>query len=225
MMVMYFDFWRELRESAWFFSRNPEIVLPALPPAFLVALANHLVWRRSLSWITAFFQWGASVIFVMLGILCGFLALGFIVVMTWDAEHRERVNFGRAWRIMAPRFPEVFVASLLVGFLVSFFSAFFVFPGLLLGFLLMFVLPAVIIEREDPFSAIRHSFQMSFENLGECFTFLVIVLFFGVVGYLLFWLFGFVPLAGIVVNTVIGGAILAYVSVFLTRFYLVLSRF
>jgi len=223
--VAYFNFWHELQWSLQFLSRNPGTILPALPPAFLMAVANHFVWKRSLTWITAFFQWGVSVVFVILGILLGFLALGFIVVMTWDAEHRERVNFGRAWRIGAPRFFEIFIASLIVGFLVSFFSVFFVFPGLLLGFLLMFVLPVVVIEREDPFSAIRHSFQLSLENLGECFTFLVIVLFLGVVGYLLFWLLGFVPLVGIAANTVIGSVLLSYVSVFLTRFYLSLTRF
>lgn len=223
--MTYFNFWYELKASFDFFSRNPEIIVPALPASFCMAMANHLVWRRSLSWITAFFQWGASVVFVILGIFLGFLAVGFIVIMTWDATHRERVSLLRAWRIGFPRFGEIVIASLIVGFLVGFFSIFFLFPGLFLGFLLMFVLPAVIVEREDPFSAIRHSFQLSLENLGECFTFLVLALFLGVVGYLLFWLFGFVSLVGVAINTLVGGLILAYVSVLLTRFYLSLTRF
>jgi|YNPNPStandDraft_1061719.scaffolds.fasta_scaffold64123_2 MFS family permease len=222
--MMYCDFWQELRESWRFLSRNPETIIPALPAAFLMAVANHLVWRRSLTWITAFFQWGVSIALVMLGILLGFVALGFIVGLVWEARYREKADILRAWRILAPRFGEVFLASLILGFLVSFFSVFFVFPGLLLGFLLMFVLPVLIIEREDPFSAIRHSFQLSFENLGECFTFLVIALFFGVVGYLLFWLFEFLPFFGVIINTVVGSGILSYVAVFLTRFYLNIGR-
>ncbi|MCX7730871.1 MAG: hypothetical protein N2205_06615, partial [Candidatus Caldatribacterium sp.] len=80
-------------------------------------------------------------------------------------------------------------------------------------------------DRDDPFTAIRKSFQLVMENLGECFTFTVLALFLLVVGYLLFWLFGFATFAGIAINTVLGGGILAYLSVFLSRFYLGLSRF
>ncbi|MGQ9474413.1 MAG: hypothetical protein ACUVRN_10285 [Candidatus Caldatribacteriaceae bacterium] len=223
--MTYFNFWYELRESLDFCFQNPVVVLPALPSAFFVALANHFVWRRSLSWVTAFFQWGISVVLVIFGILLGFIALSFIVSMTWDAERRNKVYWNQAWYVFSSRFPEILVASLIVGFLVSFFSIFFVFPGLIFGFLLMFVLPSIIVEREDPFSAIRRSFQLSLENLGECFTFLVVVLFFGVVGYLLFSLFGCVPLVGVILNTIVGGFLIAYIAVFLTRFYLNLTRF
>jgi len=52
-----------------------------------------------------------------------------------------------------------------------------------------------------------------------------VALFFLVVGYLLFWAFGFLSLAGVAINTLLGGGILAYLSVFLNRLYLGLSRF
>ncbi len=223
-MIGSVNFWHELRWSGEYVARNPELIVPTLPSAFLIAVANHLVWRRSLSWITAFFQWGVSVIVVILGILLGFLALGLVIALVWDGQYRERVHFQRAWRIFSLRFADILIVALMVGFLVSFFSVFFVFPGLVFGFLLMFTLPIVIIEEEDAFSAIRRSFQLSLENLGESFTFLVVVLFLGVMGYLLFWLFGFVPYAGVVINTFLGGVILTYTFTFLTRFYLALAR-
>lgn len=219
------DLWREMRKSLDFLTRYPHILLATLPPAFLVSVANFLVWDRSFSRTPLLFQWGRSVLLVLCGFFLALLASGFITFLLWDLEVRGELRFQRALSMFSRRFQEVFFAALLVSFLVGFFSFWFFFPGLVFGFLLMFTIPAVVVEGEDPFSAIRRSFHLVIENLGECFTFTVLALFLLVVGYLLFWVFGFASFAGIVINTFLGGGILAYLLVFLSRFYLGLSRF
>jgi hypothetical protein len=219
------DLWREMRKSFDFLARYPQTILCALPSAFLASVASFLVWDRGLSRIVLLFQWGAGIFFVLCALFLALLALGFVTFLLWDFEVRGEVSFRRAFSMFSRRFPEVFFAALVVGFLVGFFSFWFFFPGLVFGFLLMFTIPAVVVEGDDPFSGIRRSFQLAVENLGECFTFTVVALFFLVVGYLFFWVFGFLSLAGVAINTLLGGGILAYLSVFLSRLYLGLSRF
>lgn len=219
------DLWREMRKSLDALLRYPQMILIALPSAFLVSTANFLVWDRKFSRITLFFQWGISILLVLLGLFLALLAVGFITLLFWSSETRGEASLYRTFRAFSRRFSEILFASLIVGFLVGFFSFWFFLPGLLFGFLLMFTIPAVIIEGDDPFSGIRRSFQLVMENLGECFTFTVVALFFLVVGYLLFWVFGFASFLGIALNTILGGIILAYLSVLLSRLYFGLSRF
>lgn len=219
------DLWREMRKSVDLLAQYPQIILAAFPSAFLVSTANFLVWDRRFSRITFLFQWGTSILLVLCGFFLALLALGFITFLFWDFEVRGEIRFQRAFSMFSRRFYEIFFAALIVGFLVGFFSFWFFLPGLVFGFLLMFTIPAVVVEGDDPFGAIRRSFHLVIENLGECFTFTVLALFFLVVGYLLFWIFGFASLVGIAINTVLGGTILAYLSVLLSRFYLGLSRF
>ena len=219
------DLWREMRRSLDTLSRHPQILLVTLAPAFLLGVANFLVWDRSLSRVTLFLQWGTGILFVLLGFFLALLALSFVVFLVWDEEVRGEMDLHRAFRMFSRRFPEILFASLVVGFLVGFFSLWFFFPGLVFGFLLMLTLPAVVVEGYDPFSGIRHSFQLVIENLGECFTFTVVALFLLVVGYLLFWVFGFASFLGIILNALLGGAILAYLSILLGRFYFGLTRY
>ncbi|MEN3184853.1 MAG: hypothetical protein ABDK93_07675 [Atribacterota bacterium] len=219
------DLWREMRKSLDLLTRYPQMLLATFPSAFLVSLASFLVWDRRLSRITLLFQWGTGILLVLCGFLLALLALGFITFLSWDFEVRGEMRWQRAFLLFSRRFSEIFFAALIVGFLVGFFSLWFIFPGLLFGFLLMFTIPAVVVEGDDPFAAIRRSFHLTMENLGECFTFAVLALFLLVVGYLLFWVFGFAAFAGIAINTVLGGGILAYLAVLLSRFYLGLSRF
>ncbi|MBC7218202.1 MAG: hypothetical protein H5U36_08735 [Candidatus Caldatribacterium sp.] len=219
------DLWREMRKSFDLLARYPQILLATFPSAFLVSVANFLVWDRRFSRITLLFQWGGGMLLVLSGFFLALLALGFITFLLWDLEVRGEIRFRRALFMFSKRFHEILFAALVVGFLVGFFSFWFVFPGLVFGFLLMFTIPAVVVEGDDPFSAIRRSFHLTMENLGECFTFTVLALFLLVMGYLLFWVFGFASLAGIALNTLLGGGILAYLSVLLGRFYFGLSRF
>lgn len=219
------DLWREMRKSLGTLFQYPQILLVTLAPAFLLSVANFLVWDRSLSRFTLFFQWGTSIFFVLLGFFLALLALSLVVFLVWDKEVRGEIDLYRAFRMFSRRFLEILFASLIVGFLVGFFSLWFFFPGLVFGFLLMLTIPAVVVEGYDPFSGIRHSFQLAIGNPGECFTFAVVALFLLVVGYLLFWVFGFASFFGIILNTLLGGTILSYLSVLLGRFYLGLTRY
>ena len=104
------------------------------------------------------------------------------------------------------------MVSLIMGFIEGFFAIWFMFLGLVFAFLLLFTIPLTVVEGDNPFSAIRNSFHLVSENLGECFTFFIIALFFLLIGYLLFWLLGFLGIAGLILNTVVGALILAYAS-------------
>ncbi|MCX7730880.1 MAG: hypothetical protein N2205_06660, partial [Candidatus Caldatribacterium sp.] len=138
------DLWREMRKSLDFLARYPQTILATLLPAFLVSVANFLVWDRRFSRITLLFQWGTGILLVLCGFFLALLALGLITFLLWDFEIRGEARLQRAFSMFSRRFHEVAFAALVVGFLVGFFSFWFFFPGLVFGFLLMFTIPAAV---------------------------------------------------------------------------------
>ncbi|HPU08548.1 MAG TPA: hypothetical protein PLJ96_02360 [Candidatus Atribacteria bacterium] len=220
-----FDFWQELKKSWNLIVNHPQIILVTLIPSLLIAISNYLTWQGHLAWISIFFQEAGSLILLILGIFLSFIALALITAIVWDYRYQGAVDLRRAWKIVQKRLPDVAMVSLIMGFLGGFFAAWFLFLGLLLAFLLLFTIPLTVVEGDNPFSAIRNSFHLVTENPGECFTFFILLLFFLLVGYLLFWLLGFLGIAGLVLNTITGGIILAYVFLLLSSFYFYLTRF
>ncbi|MDI3542622.1 MAG: hypothetical protein PWP57_225 [Candidatus Atribacteria bacterium] len=220
-----FDFWRELKKNWNLIFSYPQILLVALVPSLAIATSNYLAWQGRLAWVSVFFRGVGSAILLILGVFLGFIALSFIVAIAWDYRYRDTVDLLRAWRIIQKRLPDIVMVSLIMGFLEGFFTIWFVFLGFLLAFLLLFVIPLTVVDGDNPFSAIRNSFHLVSENLGECFTFFILLLFFFLIGYLLFWLLGFLGIVGLILNTIIGGILLSYVSLLLSSFYFSLTRF
>lgn len=220
-----FDFWFEIKHAWYFLVRYPRAILIPLLPALLFALANFLSGRGQLGWVASFLRSGFSAILLLIGAVVAFLSLAFLIALIWDYQHRGTIDFSYSWRIITGRWQDVLIVSLIVGFLVAFFSLWFIFPGLLLAFLLMFALPATVIEGYDPFASISSSFRLAVENVGECFTFFIICLFFLLIGYLVVWLLSFIPVAGVILNTIFLAGLITYLSALLTRFYLSLTRY
>jgi len=220
-----FDFWRELKKNWNLIVHYPQILLITIIPSLAIATSNYLTWQGRLAWVSVFLQGIGSAILLILGVFLGFIALSFIVAIAWDYRYRDIVDLHRAWRIIQKRLPDIAMVSLIMGFLEAFFAIWFVFLGFLLAFLLLFVIPLTVVEGDNPFSAIRNSFHLVSENLGECFTFFILLLFFFLIGYLLLWLLGFLGIVGLILNTIIGGILLSYVSLLLSSFYFSLTRF
>lgn len=220
-----FDFWFEIKHAWYFLVRYPQTILIPLIPALLFSLANFLTGRGRLTWITSLLQSGLSTILLLVGAVLAFLSLAFLIALIWDYQHRSTVDFSYSWQIITGRWRDVLIVSLIVGFLIAFFSLWFIFPGLFLAFLLMFTLPATVIEGYDPFASISTSFRLAVENVGECFTFFIICLFFLLIGYLIVWLLGFIPIVGIILNIIFLAGLITYLSALLTRFYLSLTRY
>lgn len=220
-----FDFWRELKKNWNLIIRYPQIILVTLIPSLLIATSNYLTWQGSLTWVSAFFQEAGSAILLILGVFLSFIALSLVIAIAWDYRYRDVIDLRRAWRIVQKRLPDIVMVSLIMGFIEGFFAIWFMFLGLVFAFLLLFTIPLTVVEGDNPFSAIRNSFHLVSENLGECFTFFIIALFFLLIGYLLFWLLGFLGIAGLILNTVVGALILAYASLLLSSFYFSLTRF
>ena len=220
-----FDFWRELKKNWNLIIRYPQIILVTLIPSLLIATSNYLTRQGSLTWVSVFFQEAGSAILLILGVFLSFIALSLVIAIAWDYRYRDVIDLRRAWRIVQKRLPDIVMVSLIMGFIEGFFAIWFMFLGLVFAFLLLFTIPLTVVEGDNPFSAIRNSFHLVSENLGECFTFFIIALFFLLIGYLLFWLLGFLGIAGLILNTVVGALILAYASLLLSSFYFSLTRF
>lgn len=220
-----FDFWRELKKNWNLIIRYPQILLVTLIPSLAIAASNYLTWQGRLAWVSIFFREAGSAILLIVGVFLSFIALSLITAIAWDYRYRDVIDLRRAWRIVQKRLPDIVMVSLIMGFLEGFFAIWFVFLGLVFAFLLLFTIPLTVVEGDNPFSAIRNSFHLVSENLGECFTFFIIALFFLLIGYLLFWLLGFLGIVGLILNTVVGGLILAYISLLLSSFYFSLTRF
>ena len=220
-----FDFWRELKKNWNLIIRYPQIILVTLIPSLLIATSNYLTWQGSLTWVSVFFQEAGSAVLLILGVFLSFIALSLVIAIAWDYRYRDVIDLRRAWRIVQKRLPDIVMVSLIMGFIEGFFAIWFMFLGLVFAFLLLFTIPLTVVEGDNPFSAIRNSFHLVSENLGECFTFFIIALFFLLIGYLLFWLLGFLGIVGLILNTVVGALILAYASLLLSSFYFSLTRF
>ena len=173
-----FDFWRELKKNWNLIIRYPQIILVTLIPSLLIATSNYLTWQGSLTWVSVFFQEAGSAILLILGVFLSFIALSLVIAIAWDYRYRDVIDLRRAWRIVQKRLPDIVMVSLIMGFIEGFFAIWFMFLGLVFAFLLLFTIPLTVVEGDNPFSAIRNSFHLVSENLGECFTFFIIALFF-----------------------------------------------
>jgi len=224
--MLNFDFWTETKRSARFVAKNPTLwivsLLPALPfvAASLVAARGNVGW-----WFFGLYRLGLGFGLFLLGSVLSILVAALIMIAAWDYSYRSIVDLWRAFRMIGDRFLEILITALIISFVVGFFSVFFIFPGLFFAFLLLFVLPEVIIDGRDPFSALQASFHLVLEHLGECFAFFVGLLFFALVGLLLGWVFSFVPIAGVILGVLIIAALLPFLTTLLTRFYLSLTRY
>jgi len=219
------DFWNETKSSFRLMMKRPAFILVPITPAVIFSLILYLSRVRRFSWISSYFQTLPLTALGILGIFVGFLSLSFLIALVWDYQYRGVIDFRRAYRIIISRISDVSIVSLALGFLVGFFSIWFVFPGFFLAFLLLFSLPAIVIGGDDPFSAVKTSFRMVYENLAEVFAFFILSLSLCILGYLLSWLIGFIPLIGIFINIILIAFIMTYLSILITRFYLTLTRY
>jgi hypothetical protein len=176
-------------------------------------------------WFFGFYRLGLGFGLFLLGSVLSILVAALVMVAAWDYSYRSVVDLWRAFRMVSDRFLEIFVTALIISFVVGFFSVFFIFPGLFFAFLLLFVLPEVIIDGRDPFSALQASFHLVLEHLGECFAFFVGLLFFALIGVLLGWVFSFIPVTGVILGALLIAALLPFLITLLTRFYLSLTRY
>ncbi|MDI3524806.1 hypothetical protein QBE54_03765 [Thermatribacter velox] len=224
--MLNFDFWTETKRSARFVAKNPTLWIVSLLPALPFVAASLVAARGSVGWwFFGLYRLGLGFGLFLLGSVLSILVAALIMIAAWDYSYRSIVDLWRAFRMIGDRFLEILITALIISFVVGFFSVFFIFPGLFFAFLLLFVLPEVIIDGRDPFSALQASFHLVLEHLGECFAFFVGLLFFALVGLLLGWVFSFVPIAGVILGVLIIAALLPFLTTLLTRFYLSLTRY
>jgi len=219
------EFWNEAKGSFRLLISRPVFVLPTIGPALIFSLILFLSSGRRLVWISSYFQSFTLAGLGIVGMFSVFLGMCFLIALVWDYQYRNRVDFRRVYRIIQSRYSDVLLACLGLGLLIGFFSIWFVFAGFFLAFLLIFCLPAIVISGDDPFSAIKTSFRMVYENLAEVFAFFILSLSLLIIGYLLTWLIRLIPIVGIFINILFIAFLLAYIGILLTRFYLSLTRY
>ncbi|HSV31792.1 MAG TPA: hypothetical protein VLH40_07210 [Atribacteraceae bacterium] len=213
-------------KRTWRFALNfPALFLVSLGPGVLFALAFRVTWVARPFWVSRFLHMGSGIFFLLTGLFLSFLVLGFLTVIAWDFKFRGAVDWRRGFQLLTRRFSNVLLAALILSLLVGFFSMWFIFTGFIFAFLLMFTMPALVIDSEDPFGALRVSFQMAMENLGENFVFGIISIFFLLAGYLLMWAFGFAPFVGFFMQIITAAGLLTFLSLLLGRYYLSLTRY
>jgi len=218
-------FWNEAKGSFRLLLQRPAFVLISFAPALVFSLILFLSQVRRLVWVSSYFQTLPISGLGILGMVAFFLSMSILVALVWDYQYRGVIDFRRGYRIIQSRFSDIGIASLALGFLIGFFSIWFVFPGFFLAFLLLFSLPAIVIGGDDPFSAVKTSFRMVYENLAEVFAFFILSLSLLIAGYLVTWIVGFLPLIGFFINIFFIAFLLTYLSILMTRFYLSLSRY
>ncbi|MEI6156805.1 MAG: hypothetical protein WCP87_00395 [Atribacterota bacterium] len=219
------QYWNEMRDSGRLILRRPEFLLLPLVPGVLGALIFFLSHNRRLTWVSSYFQSVPLTILSLLALFSSFLCLCFMIALIWDFQYRDTIDFRRAWKMISGRFTEILIASAALGLLIGVFSVWFVFPGFFLAYLLLFSFPALVVEGDDPFSAVKTSFRMVMENSAEVFAFLIVAVCIFLIGYLLIWILSLIPFAGFFLDILVGSLIITYLSLLLTRFYLTLSRY
>jgi len=215
----------ELRNTFRFLGRHPQLILPALGPGFLIAMAIQLSWTGRFFWISRLLQRGISIALFLGGVFTALLVMGLIVAIVWDYQYRGGMNWRRGIALLSRNISHVALVTGVLTLLVGFFSLWFIFTGFLFGFLLMFTIPSVVVDGDDPFTGIKSSFQMAMENLAENFVFGIVAVVILLAGYLLTLVFGFVPVIGFILSTILLSVIIACLSLLLGRYYLSLTRY
>ncbi|TVQ25613.1 MAG: hypothetical protein EA383_07945 [Spirochaetaceae bacterium] len=151
--------------------------------------------------------------------IIGLFAHAMTVAMADQALKGEKADLKDALIRTRVRIIPVAIAVVLVSVLVGLASLLLVLPGVILSFFLIFTLVSVMTDHTNAFQAIKKSMKTVAGHIVPVFIFFLIVLGLGLVTGLIGGVVGVIPILGVFLTMIVGGAYTGYVTILLVALY------
>lgn len=162
---------------------------------------------------------GSAMLLGIIGMVVSLFAHGMMVAMAKEAIDTGATSFNSGMETAKARFVPLLIGSILVGIIVMIGAMLLVIPGLIAGFLLMFTFVLIVVEKSEPFEAIKKSFALVKAHLGDSILFIVGAIVIGIVFGIVRAILGVIPFLGQLVGMLLLAVVEGYLSVALVRFY------
>ncbi len=166
---------------------------------------------------------GATFVVSLISGIIGLFAHAMTVAMADQALKGNPTDLKDALIRTRVRIIPVAIAVLLVSVLVGIGSILLVLPGLILGFFLIFTIVSVMTDHTNAFQAIQRSMKTVAGHILPVLIFFLVVLGLGLVTGIVGGFVGVIPVLGVFLTMIVGGAYTGFVTILLVSLYQTLS--
>lgn len=166
---------------------------------------------------------GATFVVSLISGIIGLFAHAMTVAMADQALKGNPTDLKDALIRTRVRIIPVAIAVLLVSVLVGIGSILLVLPGLILGFFLIFTIVSVMTDHTNAFQAIQRSMKTVAGHILPVLIFFLVVLGLGLVTGIVGGFVGVIPVLGVFLTMIVGGAYTGFVTILLVSLYQKLS--
>lgn len=166
---------------------------------------------------------GATFVVSLISGIIGLFAHAMTVAMADQALKGNPTDLKDALIRTRVRIIPVAIAVLLVSVLVGIGSILLVLPGLILGFFLIFTIVSVMTDHTNAFQAIQRSMKTVAGHILPVLIFFLVVLGLGLVSGIVGGFVGVIPVLGVFLTMIVGGAYTGFVTILLVSLYQTLS--
>lgn len=163
---------------------------------------------------------GAFGLFMILAAILFLFAQGAALGMAKEAIDTGKTTIKTGINVARERLVDLIMAAIIVGVLVFVGFALLVLPGLIIWFFLMLTFPSLIIDRLGAIHAVRKSFEVVKNNIGDALVLVVGIIIAAVIVWFVGMIFVMIPFLGWLIGLVLNSALWSYVAVMLALFYM-----
>lgn len=167
---------------------------------------------------------GGLFILAVFGTILGLIAHGMTVGMAKEAIETGSTSLNSGLSIAMGRFPQLVIASILVGGIVVIGFMLLFIPGLIATFFLMFTFVSVIVDNTGAAESMKKSYETVKANLNDCIVFFIGMIAVGVVFAVANAILNVIPVLGQLLGMALMGAFGGYISVVIVKVYMELTK-
>jgi|Deesub1362B_J571_1020462.scaffolds.fasta_scaffold00082_40 hypothetical protein len=213
---------RTIKESFSVVKDNVSIIVPPIAASFLTyVFAMLLVGSMIAGAVT-----GTKVIsplgimiFIFISFLFHSVSQAITISMAEQTLSEGRCSLKRGLDIAVSRVSSVLAAGIILGILSTVGMMLFILPGLLVAYFFMFTFVIVVLEEAGSIEALKESFRVVKTNLTDSLRVFLSIAGIGLLLWIVSRIFMVVPLLGGIINAILMGGFLSFVSVVLVKTY------
>jgi hypothetical protein len=162
--------------------------------------------------------------FLAAAMMVNLISSAVVVVMAGDVLAKRTPSLTGGYGRVVARLGDVLGASILCALIIGVASVFFLVPGVIAAFFLMFAMPAVLLAGAGPIESLRRSATLVRDNVGRALGLVAGTIIACVVAWIASMALHVIPVIGHLVSVLIGGVLVAYLTVVLVRVFQTLPR-
>ncbi len=205
-----------VREALTILKRNYILAAPTIISSFLAAFASLVVMGKTPSTSTTI---GVGLVISVIGMF----AHGVTLAMAREALDTGETSFTTATETSRRVIVPLLSVSIAMTFLILIGVGMFLVPGLLAAFVLLYALPAVVLDEEGAFEAMKKSFNLARTHLADTFVLFTSIVLSTLVLFIINVMLAVIPLLGQLLNVILTGAFGAVVATVVVQVYRRLS--